>query len=452
MFDNFEVTIIRVEGLGNISKAVCIMIVDEKPIESVSLKSLENSHVSSIPSRGELRLCIEEQTILASVRFDLSIIRCQGYHWLPLFLDSHNLLTEVPEEVGLPRILLIFNSRKFLSPVIEITETSEISENAEIVDYNDLPAEELSKNVELRIRIMELEQTFQSEKIKNSQIVEKMARDYKASLDKLSFEVEKHKIWNENYKKKCNELMEELEVKNKNISEVNDEKELLNAELNVFKNKYEELLRNQESIFMILEAKDQEISALKIPVEAQPKLLEFSKQESISVVKVHNGKKESSVERPNQKKKLIDFSIDKGHSDKALALNNYSDQVEFYLNESLHRLKLEGFFVRSNEQYYKIGTRKVGITLKNGSIYCKVGDALKTLENYIYSNCTKELENFIKKRANPKPTHRRFHTFSSSFDHTSLEPSRSFRKDSDHKISKVVVKPGTPLLVKKPKK
>ena len=86
MFDNFEVTLIRVEGLGNISKSMCYISMNEDPIESISLKELEASqHTCTVPSKGELRISIEDQTLLASLRFDINIIKCQGYHWLPLF-------------------------------------------------------------------------------------------------------------------------------------------------------------------------------------------------------------------------------------------------------------------------------------------------------------------------------------------------------------------------------
>ena len=101
-------------------------------------------------------------------------------------------------------------------------------------------------------------------------------------------------------------------------------------------------------------------------------------------------------------------------------------------------MKLEGLFVKTTEQYYKVGCRKVGVILKNGNIYCKLGDAYKTLENYIYSHCNQELENFIKKRSNSKPTHRRFHTFSCSFDNTLSQANKSFRVDPDsNNISKI---------------
>ncbi|OMJ83889.1 hypothetical protein SteCoe_15118 [Stentor coeruleus] len=412
MFDNFEVTIIRVEGLGNISKASCCVYMNDELADSVSIKDLESAqHICTVPSKGEIRFSVEDLICKASVRFDINIIKCQGYHWLPMFPDGIDIITEVPEEVGLPRILLIFQSRKFLSPVIEITETSEISENVEYAEITEVPTEEISKNVELRMKIMDLEQNIQLEKFNQIQNIDKITRDYKANLDKLNFEVEKYKIWSEKYKTKCTTLSEDLDKKSKLLLDSEDEKEMLKAELNLYKTKHSELIIAQEKMHQILNSKDKEISLLKAISEVQKKDFECVSQECVSVVQKKEQKKKKS--------KLIDFSIEKKPIDaKQFETLDNADIIQMHLQENLSKLKLEGFFSRSNEQYYKVGCKKVAVVLKNGSIYCKIGDTYKTLENYIYAHCTQELENFIKKRANSKPGHRRYHTFSNSFDNT----------------------------------
>ena len=109
MFDNFELTLVRNEGLGSLSRSTCYISLNDDPLELISLKTLKTiKHVCTVPSKDELKISIEDQAILASVRFDLSIVKSQGYHWLPLYLNSLDSLAEVPEKVGLPRILLIF--------------------------------------------------------------------------------------------------------------------------------------------------------------------------------------------------------------------------------------------------------------------------------------------------------------------------------------------------------
>ncbi|OMJ89481.1 hypothetical protein SteCoe_8384 [Stentor coeruleus] len=446
MFDNFEVTIIRVEGLGTISKATCFVHMNDEIVDSVSIKDLESGqHTCTVPSKGELRFSVEELVSIASVRFDINIIKCQGYHWLPMFPEGSDIILEVPEEVGLPRILLIFQSRKFLSPVIEITETSEVSENVEFGEFTEVPTEEMTKNVELRMKIMELEQSLQFEKQSQMQSIEKIARDYKANMDKLNFEIEKYKIWSDKYKSKCLTLTEDLEKKTKMIKDASEEKEMLKTELNLYKGKYSELFAAQEKMHQLLDSKDKEISLLRSANNVSEKQLDIAVLGSLSIIPKKEVKK--------KKAKLIDFPIEnKPINAKQFETMDNADIIQMHLQENLIKLKLEGFFTRSNEQFYKVGCKRIGVVLKNGSIYCKLGDTYKTLENYIFTHCTQELENFIKKRANSKPTHRRYHTFSNSFDNTlTIENKITKPQPESKKFLRVKNKSITPQLARSSK-
>jgi hypothetical protein len=440
MFDNFEVTLIRVEGLGNVSNSLCYLSMNDEPVDSIALRELDSSqHTCTIPSKGQVRISIEDQAVLASLRFDINIIKCQGYHWLPLFLDASDLILEVPEEVGLPRILLIFQSRKFLSPVIEITETSEMSETLDVGETIELPTEEISKNVELRMRIMELEQTLQMEKSSQMQAAEKLAREFKMAIDKMNFEVEKYKIWSEKYKKKCEAISEELETRKKAMREVEDERDLLRDELSLYKEKYSELMKSQEELYAQVVAKEKEIGELKKGKEKRNEF-EIEAQTAISIEKTVKGGK---------KQRLINFTTDEKGQGGENCEN--AGAVHSQLQECLSKLKLDGLFQRSNEQFYKIGCKRVAVVARNGNVYCKIGESYKTLENYIFSHCSAELEAFIKKRANSGPGHRRFHTFSSSFDNTLVQEKKSIHLESEVKVSRTKNKSITPALVRNSK-
>ena len=423
MFDNYEMTLIRIEGLGDLSNSTCNLFINNEPFESLPLVSLENAqHVSSIPSKSLLKIQVEEKSVLASLQFPLRIIKCQGYHWLPLFTDENDSVEEVPEEVGLPRILLIFQSRKFLSPVIEITETSELSENVDFVDFS----EENSKNVELRMKIIELEQNLQFERISQAQNVEKMTREYKGLLDSANFEMEKFKAWSGKYKEKCLSMSEELEEKDKQMGVLMGEKEGVEKELFELKEKYKELLKVQEKASETLEVNEKELMSLKSLAECRKKTLEITKTESLLF--------------PTKKKnKLLKLENSPENQD---PLDSSTGSIDYHLQDSLSHLKLEGLFQKTTETFYRVGCKKVGIILKNKSIYCKFGDTLKTLENFIYTHCSNEIENFIKKRANSKPSHHRFKTFSGSFDQSLV--SRSFKADNAFASTQVINKSSTP--------
>lgn len=425
MFDNYEMTLIRIEGLGDLSSSSCNLFVNNDLFESVSISALENSqHVSIIPSKSNLKFQVEGENVLASLRFSLGIIKCQGYHWLPLFVEENDLIEEVPEEVGLPRILLIFQSQKFLSPVIEITETSELSENIEFCEAG----EENAKNVELRMRIIELEQSLQFERINQVQVVEKMTREYKTMLDKANFEMEKFKVWSGKYKEKCLSLTDELQNKENELEKVKQEKENAEREVLEYKEKYIQLVKSQEKTFEDLEKKQVDLMKLQKWMETRKDSLqiELTWTDQIQVKKSKSKLLRSSDDTPEN----LDPTLSE------------SDQIDYYLQDCLGQLKLEGFFQKTTEKFYRVGCKKVGVVLKNKNIYCKFGDNLKTLENYIYNHCSNELENFIKKRANSKPSHRRYKTFSGSLEQGSIN--KSFKIDKPLMSTQIINKSITP--------
>lgn len=399
MFDNYEMTFIRVEGLGDVSTCCCNFFIDDRLHDSQQISDLETSqHILTVPSKGELKIRIEDQSLIASLQFSLSIIKCQGYHWLPLFTGENDIIEEVPEEVGLPRILLIFQSRKFLSPVIEITETSEVSENVETPEFGDDV-----KAMELRMKIIELEQALQFEKLSQAQSIEKITKDFKVQLDKTSFELEKFKIWSEKYKEKCIGMEMVIGERNREIEDRRKENEEVvkrNCEL---QEEYRVMMKKQEEVLNQLELKEQEILSLKSSIKNSPTTT-ICQVDQIQLLPIKPTK---------SKPKLLNSS------ETSTATNHsQSDLLDYYLQSSLKDLKLEGFFQKTTETFYKVGSKRVGIVFKNKNIYCKHGETFKTLENYIFSHLTTELETFIKKRAISRPEHKRFKSFSGILNET----------------------------------
>ena len=154
-----------------------------------------------------------------------------------------------------------------------------------------------------------------------------------------------------------------------------------------------------------------------------------------------------------QRPKLLNMSVENINPDITVIKNQEdSDVVDFHLQNTLNQLKLDGLFQRTYEHYYKVGCKKVGVVLKNNSIYCKFGDTYKTLENYIFSHCNNELENFIKKRVNSKPGHKRFNSFSNTFDQSSVIASKSFKIENENSFRSLKNKSITPCLANRNKK
>lgn len=445
MFENFELTLVRAEGLGNLTKCKCNITLNDQLLTTIDMKSLETSQsVLSLPPKGIVRLSIEDHLVIASLRFSMKIIKCQGYHWLPLFTTPQDMIFEVPEEVGLPRVLLILQSQKFLSPVIEITETSEVSDNLEHPDASevqDIIGDDMSKNVELRMRIMELEHALQVERTNFNANVEKITKEFKVSQDKTQFEMEKFRVWSEKYKEKANLLGEEVESKKKVILQLTGDLDIAREEVKMYCKKVEELAQTQGVMEKMLKDKEKEIDVIRMG----KKELKVSETVGIAVV--------AAKKKRKQRPKLLNMSVENINPDITVIKNKEdSDAVDFHLQNTLNQLKLDGLFQRTYEHYYKVGCKKVGVVLKNNSIYCKFGDTYKTLENYIFSHCNNELENFIKKRANSKPGHKRFNSFSNTFDQSSVIASKSFKIENENSFRSLKNKSITPCLANRNKK
>ena len=391
MFDNYELTFIRVEGLGDVSTCSCNFFLDNLLHESQSVGDFESSQqILTVPCKGELKIRIEDQSLIASVQFSLSIIKCQGYHWLPLFTGENDLIEEVPEEVGLPRILLIFQSRKYLSPVIEITETSEVSENLEAPEFGDEV-----KVMELRSKIIELEQALQFEKMNQVQSIEKIVKEFKSEIDKKCFELEKVRMWSGEMRGKIDGLEMVVEERNREVLEKSEEIEGLREGWDEIKDELVRMARSRDEVLNELGLKDREILSLKSSIKNSFSL-KICQSDPVQLTPVIKNKP-----------KLINSS------DLSKTTNqSNSDLLDYSLQSSLKDLKLEGFFQKTTETFYKAGSKRVGIVYKNKNIYCKIGDTYKTLENYIFSHLTEELEKFIKKRAISGPEHKRFKSFS----------------------------------------
>ena len=418
MFDNYEMTFIRVEGLGDVSSCSCNFFIDDRLHDSQQVSDLESSqHILTVPSKGELKIRIEDQSLIASLQFSLSIIKCQGYHWLPLFTGEHDTIEEVPEEVGLPRVLLIFQSRKCLSPVIEITETSEVSETVETPEFG-----EDVKGIELRMKIIELEQALQFEKLSQVQSIEKITKDFKTALDKTSFELEKFKIWSEKYKEKCIVMEKQLVERNREIEDRKKENEEVMKRNSELQEQYRLMMRSQEEVFNQLELREQEILSLKSATKT-PATLIITQADQIQLLPIKLAK---------SKAKLLNSSDTSATTSQSLP-----DLLDYYLQSSLKDLKLEGFFQKTTETFYKVGSKRVGVVLKNKSIYCKQGESFKTLESYIFSHLTTELETFIKKRAISRPQHKRFKSFSGVLNEAKLSECKTVKLETSTMNSSV---------------
>lgn len=132
--DRLELSVVRTEGLNaDLSSLGCYISIDGRLFDVITpLNSNNEEIVSELPTHGTLRLIVKSMTeqdeVLGSVSVPLSTLPTEGFQWLPLFENlEEDEISKLPEDVDLPRILLLFYSRRELSPVPEITEITEYS-------------------------------------------------------------------------------------------------------------------------------------------------------------------------------------------------------------------------------------------------------------------------------------------------------------------------------------
>jgi hypothetical protein len=132
--DRLELSVVRTEGLNaDLSSLGCYISIDGRLFDVITpLNSNNEEIVSELPTHGTLRLIVKSMTeqdeVLGSVSVPLSTLPSEGFQWLPLFENlEEDEISKLPEDVDLPRILLLFYSRRELSPVPEITEITEYS-------------------------------------------------------------------------------------------------------------------------------------------------------------------------------------------------------------------------------------------------------------------------------------------------------------------------------------
>ena len=132
-----------------------------------------------VPSKGLLRLIVKNMAcaaeVLGSVSFDLSILKNEGFQWLPLsFNMSKDQIFELPEEVEKNKLLILINPNKK-----EIAETVEQTNNA---------------------LLSELQEYLQKEKSRHELEVTRIEKQYKGYVETLTIELEKNRKTVKKYK------------------------------------------------------------------------------------------------------------------------------------------------------------------------------------------------------------------------------------------------------------
>src|SRR5574343_176228 len=97
MTESISLSIVKIEGLGDLSQSECHLVINEKQLKVQSLRVLPDSYI--IPKNSIISLTINDSassTQIASLSFNSSLLPGDWYYWLPLFLSNENYIDELP--------------------------------------------------------------------------------------------------------------------------------------------------------------------------------------------------------------------------------------------------------------------------------------------------------------------------------------------------------------------
>ena len=429
--DSYHLSVVKVEGLNEISNSYLYIY---SGLNILRVLTLESFDIAPIPiAKGTLRFVIEDSqnsSLQAALSFKCEIFTRYGFHWLPLLQDSEETLTSIPEEVGLPRILIDVNSN-VLSPVQEITEESEsfqeMSETSVDEDLQLLKA----KNIGMSVRIIELETLLENQKLSFDEEIESIKSEfgeivkvYEGSLDQCKLKDSLISTLKETSEQK-DELLAGIEskvgaleaelrlVKEREASFI---RTLEQKDLEIFNLKFKSKLNlkvlNQEPVQCLARAQGSQCrensSGPAVPgKQGKPKVLSLSTN-TVSSLTTENELKACQAELNDDRSSLIKKLYDAEMALSSLKLKSL-EELDMKIKRFLSQRKLDNYAHLCNELVYVVGKTKVSLFSKGNLIYCKAGGLVKKFDYFINNQCYQDIENF-KRRSSVESSHKRLKT------------------------------------------
>ncbi|CAG9317296.1 unnamed protein product [Blepharisma stoltei] len=388
--DTIDLSIVRAEGFDHLKVGCYISINDQiqKVISPLTVENEENSF--ELLPVGILRLIVKSLSfpneILGSVSLKLELLPKEGLQWLPLFKTAKDTIYELPDEVDSPKILLFMNSNKkedasichisSLSPVIELTESSEGENELEEILYlskkNDCNLD-ISTNTLSNDKILKERKIYENSIEKDSNVFKTtpIKEIYKGSDLSKS---DKENIYtlnknedseNELQKSKIKEvsLMQLLETKDKEIAQMNSQitsLKLTNLNLENEKKQWNSQQASKTSSKKI-ESLLKEIEILK------QKLAKSETQKSELQANLQNMNPNDSFGEISKPKSVLDV---------------LDENVTSFLRA--HRI--ESYFSKQQELSYTFKGKRIYLSIQNNRIYCREGESISTIEDLIKNN------------------------------------------------------------------
>ncbi|OMJ73400.1 hypothetical protein SteCoe_27908 [Stentor coeruleus] len=180
--DSVEVKVIRLEGFPCSSTELALYLYADDTLHDQLLPITEEKSLY-LPYDAVYKLEIINQSTqeVKTVRFKRDLFKNDGVRWLPLFTQSNDYLTELLEDVQMPRILMIFYRKKRLSTIEEHSSTEEAQEIQDVkVSPLDIEGEKNNPDEKIGIEYknaLEFERKIRDEQEKNMKKLEKELKD-----------------------------------------------------------------------------------------------------------------------------------------------------------------------------------------------------------------------------------------------------------------------------------
>ncbi|OMJ79857.1 hypothetical protein SteCoe_19997 [Stentor coeruleus] len=435
---SLKISINQVDGFEECStNAGCYLSLDGDFIDVITPITKSSDSLTEISTEGLLRLILKNMrsgSIFGSVTIHASKLKI-GTYWLPLFNDiDDDFINNVPVNAETPRL--------------EITVISDSLENNPVAFVasmkNDIRLEHLQREYEKTLKRAEERDMENLQKIKeladgqialqiennrlnslvaerNLQITYLNERLNKASIESYEADYVKQK-------EMCGELTNELENAHEQI-------EKLDEEVRKYKEMNKSLNSNKINACHIHEEENQKLQQQVIGLKqkvfemqkSEKKLSEKLESDLTRQIKDLNEKLEQSEQSNHDlyleiadlkneisnQEKIINYL--KGHTegsktdrpiirdDRTHSPKNIrrKDSIDQSLEEYHTGHGIKNNFNKFNRGVYEFGNRKVNVSLKNGSIVCRVGGGYIQIDDFlkIYSQA---LINSQKKTVNPR--------------------------------------------------
>lgn len=419
---SWKISVNCVEGLNvQEQNTGCYLSVDGEFIDVITpVGCNSNGYLTEIPQAGLLKFIFKNMRsgeVIGSLSISIEKLK-PGTYWLPLFDDIHDdEVSNPPNQVDSPRIQIslqtddhllspqiTLSTEKFDNRFQKLQEEYEASlKRAEDRDLKNLQRiqELVDKQIELQIQISQLSSSLSlkdheifalNEKIKKlsienweseylaikqfSESAYSEAETYKSQIEKLKQDLQEsneiamsltsinlnncpsHEIEIQKLNTQIFSLKQTIiELQRNSSKRVNDKMEAeLIKQIKELDEKLEESENTKQDLLLELTELKQELSIQERLISELKGFIEGNKTERLSV-------RENRARSPlaSRRKDSIDRSLEEYHVGQGIKNN----------------------FVKLGKGLYEFGNRKVNVSMKNGTIICRVGGGYVQIDDFL---------------------------------------------------------------------